>query len=345
MQRVLLRLQQTCTAQVQSRMKAIRINEQGGPEVLRLEEGVAIPSLAEPTDVRVKVAASGVNPVDTYIRSGANNYRPALPYTPGKDGAGVVEAVGDKVTKVRVGDRVYLGGSKTGTAAEFTIASQEDVHPLPANTTFAQGASLGIPYGTAYRALFHKARAIPGEWVLVHGASGGVGLATVQLARMVGLKVIGSASTAEGKELVQKQGAHFVVDHSDATHLDQVLSLTNGAGVDIIVEMLANVNLGRDLPALARGGRVVIVGSRGTVEINPRDAMAREAIIVGCQLYQATPAENAAAHAHIRAGLEAGTLNPVVAEEVPFGEGPKAHELVMRPGQRGNIVISVASHL
>ncbi len=318
-------------------MKAIRVHEFGGPEVMKLEE-VPTPS-AGPAQVVVRVRAAGVNPVEVYIRSGAYAAKPQLPYTPGGDAAGTIEAVGSGVTELNPGDRVYTLTTLSGAYAELALCDARQVKPLPGNVSFAQGAGLAVPCGTAYRALFHRARIVPGETVLVHGASGGVGLAAVQLARAFGLTVIGTASTEKGRLLAKDQGAHHVLNHGTAGYLDEIKSLTGGRGVDVILEMLSNVNLGKDLTILARGGRVVVIGCRGTVEINPRDAMARDASILGMVLFNATAPELDSIHAGIGAALANGSLRPVVGRELPLQEAPKAHEAVMAPGAYGKIVL------
>jgi NADPH:quinone reductase len=318
-------------------MKAIRVHEFGGPEVLRLED------VPEPRpsagQVLVRVRAAGVNPVDTYIRSGVHAVKPALPYTPGLDAAGEVEAVGEGVTRVKVGQRVYTAGSLNGAYAELALCDESQCHPLPERVTFPQGAGVFTPYVTAYRALFHRAKALPGETVFVHGASGGVGTAAVQLARAAGLRVIGTAGTEEGIRLVLEQGAHEVLDHRSPDYLERLTHWTGGRGVDVIIEMLANVNLDKDLGVLARGGRVVVVGSRGTVEINPRQAMTRDASILGMTLFNTSPQELQGIHAALGAGLEAGTLRPVVGRELPLSEAARAHEEVLKPGAYGKIVL------
>jgi NADPH2:quinone reductase len=187
--------------------------------------------------------------------------------------------------------------------------------------------------------LFGRAQAKPGETVLVHGASGGVGIAAVQLARAHGLTVSGTGGTDEGRRLVTEQGAHHVFDHHAADYLDEVVKATGGSGVDVILEMLANVNLGRDLTILARGGRVVVIGSRGTVEINPRDAMGRDASILSMTLMNATPQELYGIHSALGAGLENGTLRPIVGQEMPLADAVRAHQAVMQPGAYGKIVL------
>jgi NADPH2:quinone reductase len=242
------------------------------------------------------------------------------------------------------GERVYIAGSLSGTYAEQSLCLATRVHPLPAPASYAQGAALNVPYGTAYQALFHRARVLPGESVLVHGASGGVGIAAVQLARAAGLLVIGTAGTEKGKQLVLEQGAHHVLDHTTAGYLEQVLSLTEGRGVDVILEMLANVNLGNDLNVLARGGRVALIGNRGpgnqgTVSINPRAAMNRDAAILGMNLGNATERETVSMHAALVAGLANSTLRPVIGQELPLAEAARAHHLVIESRAYGKIVL------
>jgi NADPH:quinone reductase len=219
------------------------------------------------------------------------------------------------------------------------LCDESQVHPLPENTSFAQGAGVYVPYATAYRALFQRARATPGEVVLVHGASGGVGVAALQLARAAGMTVIGTGGTEKGRRLVAEEGAHHVLDHRAPDYLEQAVALTGGRGVDVILEMLANVNLDRDLNILARGGRVVVIGNRGTVEINPRAAMSRDAAILGMSLLNAPQHELSGIHAALVAGLESGTLRPVVGQEMPLADAPRAHEAVLEPGAYGKIVL------
>ena len=205
--------------------------------------------------------------------------------------------------------------------------------------TVTNKQALGVPYATAYRALFHRAHAMAGETILIHGASGGVGLAAVQFARAAGLTVIGTAGTDNGKKLVIEQGAHHVLNHGAPNYLETLLSLTNRRGVHVILEMLANVNLGKDLSVLAPKGRVVVIGSRGKVEITPRDLMSRDAEIRGMILFNASPEELLGIHAAIRAGLENGTLRPVIGKEIPLADAQKAHIAVMEPGAYGKIVL------
>jgi len=318
-------------------MKAICVTEYGGPSVLKLEE-VPTPQPG-PNQVLVRIHTVGVNPVDTYLRSNTDNRGPKLPYTPGSDAAGIIEAVGSGVTQVKAGDRVYVGGTLSGAYAEFCLCGLSQVHPLPANATFAQGAAMNVPYATAYQALFHRAHGQAGETVLVHGASGGVGIAAVQLARARGLTVIGTAGTERGRKLVLAEGAHHVLDHTAPGYLDECVRLTGGQGPAIIMEMLANVNLQKDLGIIGMRGRIVVIGNRGMVEINARFAMNKNADILGMALTHATPFELAGIHASLVEGLRNGTLRPVIAQELPLSQAARSHEAVMEPGHHGKIVL------
>jgi NADPH2:quinone reductase len=318
-------------------MKTILVREFGGPEVLKLEE-VPTPK-PQPNQVLVKVHAAGVNPYDTYMRNGTYAIKPPLPYTPGSDAAGVVEAVGSGITKVKPGDRVYTARTVTGAYAEYALALEDQVHHLPENVSFEQGAGVFVPYGTAYFALHHHAKARAGETVLVHGASGGVGTAALQMAHAMGLTVFGTAGTDKGLDLVKREGAHRAFNHSKAGYQEEILKATGGKGVDVILEMLANVNLSGDLKLLALHGRVIVIGNRGEVTINPRDLMSRRGSVLAFTLWATTEAEAAEIHAGIIAGLENGTLRPVVGKKIPLAEAARSHKEVLEPGSSGKIAL------
>jgi NADPH2:quinone reductase len=323
-------------------MKAIRVHEYGGPAVMKLEE---IPDPKPGAgEVVVRVRAAGVNPVDAYIHTGTYARKPALPYTPGQDGAGDILAVGADVKDFKAGDRVYICGvgntvAGAGTYAELALCIPSQLHPLPARVSFAQGAALGVPYCTAYRALFQRADARPGETVLVHGATGGVGIACVELAHARGLTVIGSGGTDAGLAAVREHGADVAVNHRQPAYTDEITRATGGKGVNLVVEMAAHLNLDRDLGLLAKHGRVVVVGNRGKTEIDARQAMGRDAAILGMTLFNVSEVDFIEIHAALIAGLTNGTLNPVIGREVPLAEATRAHEGVMEPGALGKIVL------
>ncbi len=318
-------------------MKAILVREFGGPDVLKLED-VPQPKPGA-GQVLVRIEAAGVNPADTYQRSGNYAVTPPLPYTPGVDGAGVVESLGAGVTRMKPGDRVYLARTLSGTYAEYALALESQVHALPDRVSSVQGAGIFVPYATAYHALFGEVTARAGQTVLVHGASGGVGLAAVQIARAAGLTVFGTASSAKGLALATQEGAHAVFDHSKPDYQKDIVAATEGLGVDLILEMLANVNLGNDLKLIGQHGKIVVIGNRGDVTINARDLMGRRGAIHAFTLWGLTAAEEAAAHAALRAGFDNGTLRPVVAKTLPLKDACQAHIDVMAAGASGKIAL------
>lgn len=318
-------------------MKSIVVREFGPPGVMKLEDLLRPEPVG--TQVLVRIRAAGVNPVDTYLRTGIHPHAPKLPYTPGKDGSGIVEAVGREVTRCKPGDRVYTAGSLTGTYAEYSLCEESQLGALPENVGFEEGAALWTPYATAYRALFQKAGAKRGEAVLVHGASGGVGIAAIQWAKNAGLRIIGTAGSEEGRKLAAEMGADAVFDHSDNDHFQRILEFTDGSGADIIIEMLANVNLERDFEGLAMFGRIVAVGNRGSLQFTPRLAMTKDASIFGMSLFNAPSEDLAEIHNAIREALASGNLRPVIRRAMPLASAPEAHHAVMENHAFGKIVL------
>lgn len=322
-------------------MRAVRAHEFGEPEVMSVEE-IADP-VAGPGEVLIEIKAIGINPVDTYVRAGAYATLPDLPYTPGGDASGVVEAVGAGVDGYAAGDRVYMaaiaGGGHSGAMAEKAAIPTNQLFHLPDNASFPEGAALGVPYATAYYGVFMRGAAEPGQSIFIHGASGAVGTAALQMARAHGLTVIGSAGTEKGRQLVLEQGAHHALDHTSSGYMDELRSLTGGAGPDLILEMLANVNLAADLDVVAKYGRIVIIGNRGEININPRATMMKNVDVVGLALPNASQSEMAQIHSGLRAGLESGVLKPVIGREMSLDEAAAAHHAVMEAGAFGKIIL------
>ncbi len=318
-------------------MKAMLSHEYGGSEVLKLED-VAQPDFND-HQILVAVKAAGVNPVDTYIRGGTNNYSANFPHTPGLDGAGEVVKVGAQVKGFKPGDRVYFSGNATGAAAEFTVCDPLRTYPLPDSVSFVEGACLGVPATTAHRALFGRAHAQAGEKVLIHGATGAVGTIAVQLAKAAGLTAVATAGTKEGEQMLRDLGADAVLNHRTQDYLKPYQDLDHG--FDLIVEMLADVNLDKDLKALARKGRVIVIGSRGKIEITPRDLMARDAAVMGMALMNIGPEDLATIARSLYPLLAGGLVKPVVRQTYPLTQLPKAQDAVLESGAAGNHVIDL----
>ncbi|MFY0611130.1 MAG: NADPH:quinone reductase [Hyphomicrobiaceae bacterium] len=322
-------------------MKAIRAHSFGGPEVLQLDD------VDDPTpgagEVVIDVRAAGVNPADTYMRSGTYAIVPELPYVPGGDAAGIVASVGEGVVDYAVGDRVFAGTAQsfdfTGCYAEKVKRKIGEIAHLPDRVGFAEAATFGVSYTTAHYALFMRGNAQAGETVFIHGASGSVGTSAVQLAKRANLKVIGSGGTDKGLELIMKAGADHAVDHTAPNYLDDVRRFTNDKGPELILEMLANVNLAADMDLAAKYGRIIVIGNRGEITITPRVAMMKELDIRGIALWNSTREQMKPILSDILAGVADGTLKPVVGKQFPLAEAEAAHIAVLEPGAHGKIVL------
>jgi NADPH2:quinone reductase len=277
------------------------------------------------------------------MRSGAYAILPPLPYTPGGDAGGIVAAVGPDVEDFAVGDRVFVGTALsfdlTGCYAEKVKRRASEVMPLPDNVSFAAASAFGVSYPTAHYALFERGGARAGETVFIHGASGSVGTAAVQLAKRAGLKVVGSAGSAEGLALIVEEGADLAVDHTRKGYLDEVRSYTGGRGPAQILEMLANVNLAADMELVAKYGRIIVIGNRGEITVNPRLTMMKELDIRGIQLWNAAPAQVKPMMQDIMAGVAEGALRPIIGREMPLADAAAAHVSVLAPGAYGKIVL------
>lgn len=324
-------------------MRAIQISQFGNPDVLEVVD-VPMPEPG-PNQVRIRVWAAGVNPVDTYVRSGAYGDRP-MPASLGFDAAGEIDAVGHGVDSAVIGTRVYTCTALPGAYAEYAIVDIDRTYPLPDNISFDQGAAIGIPYATAYSALHQHAATGVTSTVFVHGGSGGVGIPTIELAKVAGARVAASCGTDAGEEILRAHGADIIVRHDKDGYLDTLSSLVAApgsagqTGIDTIVEMAAHVNLGNDLTLLNNRGTVVVVGSRGPVQINARDVMRRDARIQGMLLFNLTSDERQEIHAKLYPLLLDGRLSPRVAARYTLEQVRDAHVHVLQSGIGGKIILN-----
>lgn len=328
-------------------MKAIRATAFGGPE------GLALQDLDDPTpgagEVVVDIKAAGLNPSDVYMLTGVYLVVPDLPFTPGYDAAGVVSALGEGVTELNIGDRVIVGAPLSlddsrkdlgiiGCFAEKVVRQAADLSKLPDNTSFAQGAAIGVPYATAHYGLFARGGGRAGETVFIHGASGAVGTAAIQLAKRAGMKVIGSAGTTRGLDLVRELGADLAVNHREDGYIEAVRE-ASGGGPELILEMLANENLAADLDLAAKHGRIVIIGARAETTINPRAIMMKDADVRGLVLFNASREDREAIMDDLVAGLADGSLSPIIGTEMSLADTAAAYAKVMEPGAHGKIAL------
>ncbi|KAI6183128.1 NADPH:quinone reductase [Aphelenchoides bicaudatus] len=312
-------------------MKGAIIREFGDYDKIQVEEGLPVPQAGD-KQVLIKVKAAGVNPVDTYIRSGVYAKLPELPYVVGREGAGVVEKIGANVNQFKPGDRVWFAAPNNGATAEYAAIDVDYIFRLPDRVSFEEGATLGIAYFTAYRALFLKTCGQAGQSVFVHGASGGVGLATCLLAKVHGLRIVGTASTPEGEKVAKEHGCEQVFNHQEPDYIQKIQEQFPN-GFDIIVEMLANVNLCADLKIVAPQGRIIVVGSRGTVQnFDPRQCMQKEASIIGLMTSVTSPEDYQRMGERMVGLLDGGHITPHIGKVLPIEQTAEAHRSILVPG-------------
>jgi NADPH2:quinone reductase len=296
--------------------------------------------------VRVRIAASGINPADVKRRAGMRGELPFPLVVPHDDGAGTVDAVGEGVPARRVGERVWVYDAQLrgafGTAAEAVVVPAAQAVPLPAGTGFDAGACLGVPAVTAHRCV-HADGPVEGRTVLVQGATGAVGLAAAQLARRAGARVLVTAGSAEKLAALAERGFAEGVVYGDTDVGAWARELTGGAGVDRIVDAELGVNLTRDAAAVRSGGVICAFGSALAPEpALPVYALLGKGVVLRFVLvYLLTPAQRAAANAELTAALGDGSLAPFIGSRFALEDVVAAHERV-EAGPFGQVVVEVA---
>ena len=304
-------------------MKAMRASQFGGPEVLLLED--APDPQVQAGQVQIRVRAAGINPADLVRLSGRLG-QPPLPYIPGTDVCGEVEAVGAGVSNAKVGDRI-CGRAFAGGYAEKTCLVANEVVPLPANLSWEEGAAIPIPFFTAYRALFHKAQLRPGETVLVSAGGGGVGVAAIQLAKVAHARVLTTVGSREKVERTRELGADLAINYREQDFATEVQKATGGKGANVIIENVAADNLAKDFAAVALNGRIVLIGT-GTgktadASFGVFGALFKDVAVLGMSLVNAGPViqEMAAAVMQLFA---AGCIKAVVSRTYPLTSASEA---------------------
>ncbi len=301
-------------------MKAVVCEAFGGPEVLALRE-VPDPPPPGPGELQVRIAARGVQYVDVLMLAGKYQFRPEPPFIPGGEGAGAVVAVGSGVAGFKPGDRV-MSRHRLGAFAELGNSKAEDCDIVPSAMSLEQAAVFRGAYHTAYHALLQRGRLKAGEWVVIHGAAGGIGLPAIQLSKLYGARVIATASTEEKRAVCLEEGADHAIDYQGGFR-DQVMELTGGRGVDIIYDPVNGPTFEESLRCLAWGGRILILGFLGGA---PALARTNYLLIKGIEaigvriggLSEAHP-EIAAANIETLVGLAAqGELKPRIWRRFPL---------------------------
>lgn len=323
-------------------MKAIRINELGGPEVLHLED-IETPT-PQQGEVLVKIAAAGVNYADLAQRQGAYLTRTRTPLTPGMEVAGTIEALGPGVTFPAVGTRVVAFGN--GGYAEYTVAPAASIIPIPDNLDFTRAAAFPVQGLTAYQLLRESARISAGESVLVHAAAGGVGTLAVQLAKLMGAgTVVGTASSTNKLDLVHSLGADAAINYTQPDWVEQVKQATAGKGTDIILEMVGGDIAEQSLQCLAPFGRMVVFGAASgeVVQFSGIQLMYKNQSIIGYWLtsWMSRPDRIAVAAQELMQYLAQGKLKIVVGQTFPLAEAAEAHKAIAERKTTGKVVLTV----
>ena len=324
-------------------MKAVLCKAFGPAETLVLEE-IASPE-AKKNEVLLQVHAAGVNFPDTLIIEGKYQFKPPFPFSPGGEAAGVVTAVGEKVSHLKVGDRV-MALTGWGSFAEEVAVPGYNVMPIPPSMDFASAAAFGMTYGTSMHALKQRANLQPGETLLVLGASGGVGLAAVEIGKAMGAKVIAAASSAEKLEVAKAAGADELINYSESNLKDEVKRLTGGQGADVIYDPVGGDLFDAAIRSIAWNGRLLVVGfASGRIpELPVNLTLLKGAAVVGVfwgAFAQRQPQDNAANFQQLFAWHAEGKLKPLVSQTFPLAQ---AAEAINTLGQRkavGKVVVTV----
>ena len=324
-------------------MKAVLCKAFGPAETLVLEE-IASPE-AKKNEVLLQVHAAGVNFPDTLIIEGKYQFKPPFPFSPGGEAAGIVTAVGEKVSHLKVGDRV-MALTGWGSFAEEVAVPGYNVMPIPPSMDFASAAAFGMTYGTSMHALKQRANLQPGETLLVLGASGGVGLAAVEIGKAMGAKVIAAASSAEKLEVAKAAGADELINYSESNLKDEVKRLTGGQGADVIYDPVGGDLFDAAIRSIAWNGRLLVVGfASGRIpELPVNLTLLKGAAVVGVfwgSFAQRQPQDNAANFQQLFAWHAEGRLKPLVSQTFPLEQ---AAEAINTLGQRkavGKVVVSV----
>jgi NADPH2:quinone reductase len=322
-------------------MKAVRFHELGGPEVLRFED--APDPSPGPGEVLIRVRAAGVNFADTMTTEGRYYLRPRFPQIPGLEVAGEVEALGEGVEGLGLGERVMAVLPQGGGYAELCVAGAAFVTPVPDGLDWNEAAALPVQAVTADHVVHLAGKVQPGEWVVVHSAAGGTGSFMVQMAELAGARVIATAGSKSRLALASELGAEAVVDYSDPGWPDEVSRITGGRGADVVIESVGGDVFEGSFHCLAPFGRLIVIGQSAGAPpaFNPLRLMRQNQSLVG--YYLMTAMEDITLMAQTRArltqALRAGVLRVVIGEVAPLSEAAAVHRRMLARQTSGKLVL------
>lgn len=311
-------------------MKAAFFETTGTPDVIHVGE-LPTPQ-PQAREVRVRVRAAAINPIDTYIRSGAAPMPLPRPAITGTDFAGIVDAVGPDVTRFRVGDRVWGSNQgwlgRQGTCAEFVTTDEQWVYPIPEGVCEIDAAAAALVGITAHLGLFHRAQLQPGEWVFVNGGTGGVGSMVVQMAKIAGAKVITTVGNEEKAQQARRLGADHVLNYKTEDIAARVRDITANAGVNVWYETQPPSDFDKTIELMAPRGRIVVMAGRAARPVLPNGPFYVKGLsLLGFAMFNMTAAEQAICAADINRWMQAGQLRPLVGAKFPLSQTAAAHQL------------------
>ncbi|ODJ94402.1 NADPH:quinone oxidoreductase [Pseudomonas viridiflava] len=324
-------------------MKALLCKAFGPASTLVLED-IPAPDIKK-NEILLDVHAAGVNFPDTLIIEGKYQFKPPFPFSPGGEAAGVISAVGENVTHLKPGDRV-MALTGWGSFAEQVAVPNYNVLPIPESMDFTIAAAFSMTYGTSMHALKQRANLQPGETLLVLGASGGVGLAAVEIGKALGARVIAAASSAEKLEVAKNAGADELINYTDTSLKDEIKRLTNGNGADVIYDPVGGDLFDQAIRAIAWNGRLLVVGfASGRIpELPVNLALLKGASVVGVfwgSFAQRQPQNNAANFKQLFAWFEEGKLKPLVSQVYPLERAGEAIDALGGRRAVGKVVVSI----
>jgi len=325
-------------------MKALVCKELGLADKLELADDWAEPELGD-HDVLINVKAAGLNFPDVLIIQGKYQIQPELPFIPGGECSGVVEAVGPDVTRFKVGDKVLSMGA-SGAFCEKIAANEYAVFPMPEGLSFEQAAGISITYFTSYYALKQRAKLQPGETLLVLGAAGGVGTTAIELGKLMGAKVIAAASSAEKLELCKQLGADEVINYNEVSLKDTVKELTGGKGVDVVYDPVGGDYAEPAIRSMAWNGRYLVIGfASGPIPKIPLNLT----LLKGCSLVGVfwgrfsgeEPEQNIKNIEELWELFASGKISPVVTDSFPFEQYEEAFNCLIERRARGKVIMTM----
>ena len=320
--------------------KAIVCRELGPPERLRLETFACAP--LKPGELRVAIHAAGINFPDILMAAGDYQLKPELPFTPGVEAAGEVVEIGDGVTGVVAGDRVIVK-MRYGAYADEAVAAPSQLTPMPSTFDYAEGATFLAAHGTAYHALVDRGQLRPGEVLLVHGAGGGVGLAAVEMGKMLGATVIAAASSEEKLAVAQTKGADHLVLYQREPFRDAVKRITDGRGVDVVFDPVGGEVFEESVRCIAWGARLLVIGFTGGIGLARTNLLLiKGASVLGVRAGEAVRRNPEAGKVRIKQLLEwaeAGKIRPHISHRLPLQDYAQAMRLLIDRKAIGRVAL------